>query len=602
MLNNKEKWKQIEKTIITDNPDEYCLKWGNLREKFYQENGYIDIEEDDVEKLKRLKDKYKNKRIFILGNGPSLNKTPLDLLKNEFTFGVNRIYLLFDRIDWKPTFYTANDWRVVPDIAREINALTGMTFFFEERFRGILREGDDVYYHAHTPVGPNYPDEREFAFNIDRGVRGAGSVVGTAIQIAYYMGFNPIYLIGCDLGYKVLKTVKQEGDDKFKTGVKLFLTSTEDDDPNHFDNRYFGKGKRWHDPNVKRMVEGHQQCRRAIEAKGRKIYNATIGGELEVYKRKDFYRLFKFKKYSRIRHAHIEETAIIAKCSEDVGVTNKVMLDVGAHHGSSLSRFVDNNWTIYAFEPDPNNRQKLINRYSKRENVYIDSRAVGEVIESGRTFYSSEESSGISGMLEFRESHKKVASVDVTTVKEIVKEYSIKHVNFLKIDVEGYDFMVLKSVPWDIVKPEFIECEFEDAKTNLLGFSYYDIGDYLVSKGYIVYLSEWHPIIKYGIKHDWCCLKKYPCKLEDSNGWGNFLAFLKDPGYVAINNAVNELVRFHSPTINKEKLNIAYANKLYKEGQFDIAAEAYKQLISRSGIYKCLEFNLAMCYKKLQVI
>ncbi len=32
----------------------------------------------------QLKDKYKGERVFVVGNGPSLNKTPLYLLKNEY--------------------------------------------------------------------------------------------------------------------------------------------------------------------------------------------------------------------------------------------------------------------------------------------------------------------------------------------------------------------------------------------------------------------------------------------------------------------------------------------------------------------------------------
>ena len=52
------------------------------------------------------KDKHKNERLFLIGNGPSLAETDLNLLKNENTLAMNRISLIYDKnIDWKPTYY-----------------------------------------------------------------------------------------------------------------------------------------------------------------------------------------------------------------------------------------------------------------------------------------------------------------------------------------------------------------------------------------------------------------------------------------------------------------------------------------------------------------
>jgi hypothetical protein len=289
----EEQWQEIERGLDRSDRKVYRHAWGAAREAFIAKHGLPPFPAADLERLRELKDAYAGNRIFVVGNGPSLNKMPLDLLKGEYTFGVNRIYLLFDRIDWKPAFYTANDVRVVPDIADELSGLTGMTLFFDTRFRGLLREGTDVYWYEHrgAPQGASLV-ERGFSSDMTTAVRGAGSVIGTAIQIAFHLGFDPIYLIGCDLGYTVPQSVIQEGEDKFGTGTKLLLTSTRNDDPNHFDTRYFGEGRRWHDPNVARMIEGHQQCRRGMEAAGRRIFNATLGGQLEVYERVDFVSLF----------------------------------------------------------------------------------------------------------------------------------------------------------------------------------------------------------------------------------------------------------------------------------------------------------------------
>src|SRR3546814_15144947 len=70
----------------------------------------------------------------------------------------------------------------------------------------------------------------------------------------------------------------------------------------------------------------------------------------------------------------------------------------------------------------------------------------------------------------------------------------ISRIDFLKIDVEGFDFFVIKGIDWDGVTPDVILWEFEDAKTLPLGYSSRDAYSYLVHKGYQVTISEWHPI------------------------------------------------------------------------------------------------------------
>lgn len=161
-----ESWRQIERHLPPLVDRAGYLAWANARQQYYSENGPIPPQQLDLERLALLKNKYRGERIFIMGNGPSLNRTPLDRLKGEFTFGVNRIYLLFDRIDWKPTFYTTVDWRVAPDCRDEINALEGMTFFFPERFRGLLRDGPDVYWYWHN--GSSDPKEQGFSRDLTR--------------------------------------------------------------------------------------------------------------------------------------------------------------------------------------------------------------------------------------------------------------------------------------------------------------------------------------------------------------------------------------------------------------------------------------------------
>ena len=117
------------------------------------------------------------------------------------------------------------------------------------------------------------------------------------------------------------------------------------------------------------------------------------------------------------------------------------------------------------------------------------------------------------------------ASVDVITLTEHCTAEGISHVDFLKIDTEGFDYFVLRGLDWDQFRPDVVVCEFEDSKTQALGHSYDSIASYLVERGYRVIVSEWKPIARYGANHMWLRYAEFPCSLQDPRGWGNLIAF-----------------------------------------------------------------------------
>lgn len=204
------------------------------------------------------------------------------------------------------------------------------------------------------------------------------------------------------------------------------------------------------------------------------------------------------------------------------------MVDVGAHYGESFSPFADAGWRVMAFEPDPNpDKWETLSKHESRHNVTIHRKAVDET--GGRTvsFYASNESTGVSAMHQFLSSHELVAEVETITLSESLAAQEIQGIDFLKIDTEGHDLMVLKGHDWRI-RTDAILCEFEDSKTKPLGYTYHDLGSYLIDKGYAVFMSEWHPIVRYGVQHRWHSIRRYPCNLNNPNGWGNFMAFRKD--------------------------------------------------------------------------
>lgn len=249
--------------------------------------------------LARFKDRHQGERCFIMGNGPSLNRMDLSRLAGETVFACNGVDLLFDRIDWRPTYYVSVDSRVLPDRAEAVKAMLAahpaMTGFFPTELvdhgsgkpaqdtRSLLSGvGNAVFFRERTN-DPGRGVDGMFSFDADAALVQPYTVTITMMQLAAWMGFSEIVLIGCDTDYVVPASVRQEG--PTVEGGQLLLTSTADDDPNHFDPRYFGKGRRWHQPQVARMIEHYGFARQALEGAGIRVVNATVGGRLDVFER-----------------------------------------------------------------------------------------------------------------------------------------------------------------------------------------------------------------------------------------------------------------------------------------------------------------------------
>jgi FkbM family methyltransferase len=244
------------------------------------------------------------------------------------------------------------------------------------------------------------------------------------------------------------------------------------------------------------------------------------------------------QEFHRGDHVNVDESAAVAALLSARRGRQHVMLDVGAHFGGSCRHFLPLGWSIYCFEPDPANRANLQQRMVSAKNVVIDPRALGESARGNAPFYSSPESTGISALHAFRPSLQETTRVEVVTAAQIVAQRNLSQIDFLKIDVEGFDFAVLKGVPWNALHPDVIVCEFEDAKTVEMGHTWRDIAAYLSDKGYAIYVSEWHPVVRYGIRHDWRRIVPLAQANVPKDGWGNLLAFKTDPGFAAVADAV----------------------------------------------------------------
>ena len=226
-----------------------------------------------IQRLQAFKDIHKGKRAFIIGNGPSLKQTNLTKLKNEFTFGLNRIYLLFPELGFSTTYFVSINDLVIEQCADEIAALSIPKFIAWHSHRYFHGFPDELMFLYTTYTGPR------FAHDMTRHVWEGATVTNVALQLAFYMGFEKIILIGVDHNFaskgEANKTVVSTGDD-----------------PNHFSANYFGKGFRWQLPDLDTSEIGYQKARDAYRHAGREVVDATVGGKLTIFPKVDYNSLF----------------------------------------------------------------------------------------------------------------------------------------------------------------------------------------------------------------------------------------------------------------------------------------------------------------------
>jgi len=230
--------------------------------------------------LASLRNRHLGERAFLIGNGPSLNKIDLSLLKGEVTFGVNSIFL--NAHDFHPRYYIVEDVLVAEDRSREINNYSNPEYkFFGNYLRYAIEDSANTIWLNVFFRYDNYKNFPNFSCDALRGVWTGGTVSYLGMQLAYYMGVKELYLVGFDHNYAVPNDVKRDGT----------RWTSQSSDINHFHPDYFGAGYRWHDPRVDRMEQAYLVARRHFEEAGRKVLNATIGGKLEVFERANFDRL-----------------------------------------------------------------------------------------------------------------------------------------------------------------------------------------------------------------------------------------------------------------------------------------------------------------------
>lgn len=259
---------KIKKKLIEHR---YITGLNKKRSKLYNgQNGDI---------LKSFKHKYKGQRCFIIGNGPSLNIDDLNKLKGEITFAFNRIYYIFDKTDWRPSYYFTEDIKIIKQSLDEINNLNLDYIFTPDiiNFDYNMKIKNAIYF---KQVMEEFKDTLpQFSDEFFEQSYWGGTVAYTAMQMAVYMGFKEIYLIGVDHSFRVSQD--SNGNIKVDNSVKDYFCGNYNSDK---DELYI--------PNLDNSTKAYMAARKYCDEHDVTIYNATRGGKLEVFERVDFDKLF----------------------------------------------------------------------------------------------------------------------------------------------------------------------------------------------------------------------------------------------------------------------------------------------------------------------
>lgn len=232
---------------------------------------------ESIRRISALKDIHRGQRCFILGNGPSLRQTDLQKLRPEFTFGLNRIYLLFPELGFSTTCLVSTNDLVIEQCRDEILALP-VTKYLTWRSRHLFQQEAIDPAALPTFLYTTYTGPR-FARNAAGRLWEGATVTFIALQLAYHMGFSPVILVGVDHSF-----VTQ--------GAANTTVTSDGDDPNHFSGNYFGRGFRWQLPDLETSERAYRMARDAFEADRRVVLDATVNGRLTVFPKVDYHSLF----------------------------------------------------------------------------------------------------------------------------------------------------------------------------------------------------------------------------------------------------------------------------------------------------------------------
>ena len=170
-----------------------------------REHGY---EDPKFFRIKQFQNKHHGERCFVIAMGPSLTIADLESLKDEVTFGMNSITKIFNQTDWRPTYYGIQDRQVYEKMEVSIleNYMNADNVFVSDELgkffdipSSFIQFPFNGNYHLYSDKHKEY--SARFSDNAYAVVYDGYTITYSLIEIAVYMGFKEIYLLGADCIY-----------------------------------------------------------------------------------------------------------------------------------------------------------------------------------------------------------------------------------------------------------------------------------------------------------------------------------------------------------------------------------------------------------------
>lgn len=252
---------------------------GGISEKLKEAFLYLKWKKKYAKRLRQFHNIHKGQDCFIIGNGPSLKNMDLSPLVDYHTFGLNKIYLMRDLgVDLNLSYLVSVNRLVIEQSKEEFEKLTCPAFLSHTASADIIEDKKHVH-RLHTL------NTWSFYEDISQPICEGYTVTYVAMQLAYYMGFDRVFIIGVDHSFK------QEGDSN--------ETQTyEGSDQNHFHPDYF-KGQKWQLADVYGSECSFHLAQYHFKKDKRLILDATVGGKLDVFPKVAFAEALKLAKKKR---------------------------------------------------------------------------------------------------------------------------------------------------------------------------------------------------------------------------------------------------------------------------------------------------------------
>lgn len=237
----------------------------------------------DSKKIKNLHNAFEGKRCFIIGNGPSLTSEDLEMIKGEYSFASNRIYNIFTRTNWRPTFYFCADLDVLTAEINNIKKLDIKYKFIRKSFkRWKVKASDNIcqfieygtYY-----INRSHFEKIDISTDCSKYISTSTTVTCNMIEFAIYLGFKEMYLLGIDASFPI--AIYRDGTVVIDESIKSHFDGA---DGIISEEKVIKSYKNFTYPEATNQC--YQVYKDYAESNNILLVNCTRGGKLEVYERK----------------------------------------------------------------------------------------------------------------------------------------------------------------------------------------------------------------------------------------------------------------------------------------------------------------------------